>query len=153
MSWRPAGPPARDISKGAVAARLKKCWYESPRACSCCSVGTRPMSLGWVLPLGRAPSHARSICSWRMSMPSALSRASFILLAVLLLCPVAAGATLREITSEDIASWREIREGALSADGKWLAYQLTPDEGSQSEKRRVGKEWVRTCRSRGSPYH
>src|SRR3546814_16617245 len=88
------------------------------------------MSLGWVLPLGRAPSHARSICSWRMSMPSALSRASFILLAVLLLCPVAAGPTLREITSEDIASWREIRAGALSADGNWLAYLLTPDEGS-----------------------
>src|SRR3546814_12519562 len=72
-----------------------------------------------------------------MSMPSALSRASFILLAVLLLCPVAAGATLREITSEDIASWREIREGALSADGKWLAYQLTPDEGSPQREATV----------------
>src|SRR3546814_15145601 len=72
-----------------------------------------------------------------MSMPSALSRASFILLAVLLLCPVAAGATLREITSEDIASWRVIREGALSADGKWLAYQLTPDEGSPQREATV----------------
>src|SRR3546814_13723034 len=83
------------------------------------------------------PRHARSICSWRMSMPSALSRASFILLAVLLLCPVAAGATLREITSEDIASWREIREGALSADSKLLAYQLTPDEGSPQREATV----------------
>src|SRR3546814_3547642 len=72
-----------------------------------------------------------------MSMPSALSRASFILLAVLLLCPVAVGATLREITSEDIASWREIREGALSADGQWLAYQLTPDEGSPQREATV----------------
>src|SRR3546814_11246243 len=97
--------------------------------------------------------------SWRMSMPSALSRASFILLAVLLLCPVAVGATLREITSEDIASWREIREGALSADGQWLAYQLTPDEGSpqreatvvlrgRSEERRVGTECCSTFKSR-----
>src|SRR3546814_19650002 len=72
-----------------------------------------------------------------MSMPTALSRASFILLAVLLLCPVAAGATLREITSEDIASWREILEGALSADGKWLAYQLTPDAGSPQREATV----------------
>src|SRR3546814_5788812 len=72
-----------------------------------------------------------------MSMPSALSRASFILLAVLLLCPVAVGATLREITSEDIASWREIRERALSADGQWLAYQLTQDEGSPQREATV----------------
>src|SRR3546814_12600510 len=26
-------------------------------------------------------------------------------------------------------------------------------EGSRSEERRVGKEWVSTCRSRWSPYH
>src|SRR3546814_13354600 len=25
--------------------------------------------------------------------------------------------------------------------------------GERSEKRRVGNEWVRTCRTRGSPYH
>src|SRR3546814_15084101 len=26
-------------------------------------------------------------------------------------------------------------------------------KGERSEERRVGKEWVRTCRSRWSPYH
>src|SRR3546814_16148085 len=111
----------------------------------------------------RISDWSSDVCS---SDLSALSRASFILLAVLLLCPVAAGATLREITSEDIASWREIREGALSADGKWLAYQLTPDEGSpqreatvilrstkRSEERRVGKECVSTCRYRWRRCH
>src|SRR3546814_17870867 len=75
--------------------------------------------------------------SWRMSMPSALSRASFILRAVLLLCPVAVGATLREVTSEGIPYWREIREGALSADGQWLACPLTTHEGRPQPEEQV----------------
>src|SRR3546814_12169538 len=29
----------------------------------------------------------------------------------------------------------------------------TAAEADRSEERRVGKEWVRTCRSRWSPYH
>src|SRR3546814_19451972 len=28
-----------------------------------------------------------------------------------------------------------------------------PSPGARSEERRGGKEWVSTCRSRGSPYH
>src|SRR3546814_16678121 len=72
-----------------------------------------------------------------MSMPGFFLMGSFILLAVLVLCPFAAGETRRDITSEDIASWRDIREGALSADGKRLAYQLTPDEGSPQREATV----------------
>src|SRR3546814_11069539 len=30
---------------------------------------------------------------------------------------------------------------------------ITDGRGGRSEERRVGKAWVSTCRSRGSPYH
>src|SRR3546814_14454328 len=33
------------------------------------------------------------------------------------------------------------------------ADQRVQDEPARSEERRVGKEWVSTCRSRWSPYH
>src|SRR3546814_5201532 len=36
------------------------------------------------------------------------------------------------------------------ADGLWIAQDTG---GARSEERRVGKECVSTCRSRGSPYH
>src|SRR3546814_14036378 len=38
-------------------------------------------------------------------------------------------------------------EGLLSKEGP-----LVVETGKRSEERRVGKEWVSTCRSRGSPY-
>src|SRR3546814_17422046 len=51
---------------------------------------------------------------------------------------------------------------ALALSGRWAqarivaSQDLSPDklEGRmRSEERRVGKEWVRTCRYRWSPYH
>src|SRR3546814_5710338 len=40
------------------------------------------------------------------------------------------------------------KSGSLEHAGRWL------ERGSnRSEERRVGKEWVSTCRSRWSPYH
>src|SRR3546814_18343979 len=56
---------------------------------------------------------------------------------------------------------KEKRSGIPGAD--WLALlglrflPVSVSRGqlrtTRSEERRVGKEWVRTCRSRGSPYH
>src|SRR3546814_11948822 len=40
------------------------------------------------------------------------------------------------------------RQGAFDSRGGPMKNGL-----KRSEERRVGKEWVRTCRSRGSPYH
>src|SRR3546814_20801281 len=42
-------------------------------------------------------------------------------------------------------------EGAVGADSVWAAAQV--DEAWRSEERRGGKECVRTCRFRWSPYH
>src|SRR3546814_11550658 len=46
--------------------------------------------------------------------------------------------------------------GKCSSDA-WMAMKLSPHmtatEQARSEERRVGKECVRTCRSRWSPYH
>src|SRR3546814_17365996 len=42
------------------------------------------------------------------------------------------------------ASWDEGEESG------WLEWEFTPD---RSEERRVGKECVRKCRSRGAPYN
>src|SRR3546814_12588326 len=39
------------------------------------------------------------------------------------------------------------------ADGKFAIYIASAGFGQRSEERRVGKGGVRTCRSRGSPYH
>src|SRR3546814_12306702 len=35
---------------------------------------------------------------------------------------------------------------------RWSSFSLRP-HGVRSEERRVGKEWVSTCRARWSPYH
>src|SRR3546814_13478916 len=52
--------------------------------------------------------------------------------------------------------------GSLVSDGDWRIRQplvatcvslRAVRSGARSEERRVGKEWVSTCRSRGSPYH
>src|SRR3546814_15152811 len=40
-----------------------------------------------------------------------------------------------------------------TAPGPWNLSLLTAWMGRRSEERRVGKEWVRTSRSRVSPYH
>src|SRR3546814_19417004 len=41
-----------------------------------------------------------------------------------------------------------------STTPSWFAERLAVSlSGSRSEERRVGKEWVSTCRSRWSPYH
>src|SRR3546814_16571607 len=41
---------------------------------------------------------------------------------------------------------------ALGGANRWHAV-LGPSEPCRSDERRVGKEWVSTCRSRWSPYH
>ena len=38
-------------------------------------------------------------------------------------------ATLKQLDPADLAFWKNIRYTALSNDGKWFAYQLTPNEG------------------------
>src|SRR3546814_12633782 len=47
--------------------------------------------------------------------------------------------------------------GLILASALWCRYCYDTDEQGQaiprSEERRVGKEWVSTCRSRWSPYH
>src|SRR3546814_13888410 len=79
---------------------------------------------------------------------------------------------LPRLGAEDLAA--DVGEGgdAAAAVGTELAVVLGPhlalgdlldvaaaadpagaDLGERSEERRVGKECVRTCRSRGSPYH
>src|SRR3546814_17992652 len=42
---------------------------------------------------------------------------------------------------------------ARAADDKVRSKVEAPRPKKRSEERRVGKEWVSTCRSRGSPYH
>src|SRR4030095_12851834 len=38
-------------------------------------------------------------------------------------------AALKELDPADLAFWKNIRFATLSNDGKWFAYQLTPNEG------------------------
>jgi dienelactone hydrolase len=40
-----------------------------------------------------------------------------------------AGATLKHLDPADLAFWKNIRYATVSPDGKWFAYQLTPNEG------------------------
>ncbi len=37
--------------------------------------------------------------------------------------------TLKQLDPADLASWKSIRYVSISPDGKWFAYQLTPNEG------------------------
>src|SRR3546814_14763109 len=51
-----------------------------------------------------------------------------------------------------------LKTAAASASGLdeediTVTTKITCDGVDRSEERRVGKEWVRTCRSRWSPYH
>lgn len=39
------------------------------------------------------------------------------------------GSTQKTLDASDLASWRSIRAATISADGKWFAYQLVPNEG------------------------
>src|SRR3546814_15302620 len=54
---------------------------------------------------------------------------------------------------------RELDIGGLGGVGLRLGddvrvdHDVEPDAGARSEERRVGKEWVQTCRSRGPPLH
>src|SRR3546814_13773608 len=41
----------------------------------------------------------------------------------------------------------------ISFTGEGATAKAILETGARSEERRVGKEWVRTCRSRWSPYH
>jgi dipeptidyl aminopeptidase/acylaminoacyl peptidase len=43
--------------------------------------------------------------------------------------PATGSAAVRPLSAADIQSWKAIRAQALSNDGKWLAYQLAPNEG------------------------
>ena len=36
---------------------------------------------------------------------------------------------LKQLDPADLAFWKNVRFTALSNDGKWFAYQLTPNEG------------------------
>src|SRR3546814_12253675 len=47
----------------------------------------------------------------------------------------------------------DVPEGADENDNVEVALHGTPPTFDRSEERRVGKECVRTCRSRWSPYH
>src|SRR5687768_15419291 len=40
--------------------------------------------------------------------------------------------TPRQFTAADLEGWKNIRATTVSADGKWLAYQLAPNEGDAS---------------------
>ena len=40
-----------------------------------------------------------------------------------------APAALKQLDPADLAFWKNIRYTALSNDGQWFAYQLTPNEG------------------------
>jgi len=75
----------------------------------------------------------------RTSHPSRLAvapgRSTLALVALLLLAPAAfaqqpiAAAAKRQLTMEDLLSWKGIRTPAISNDGQWLAYVLAPNEG------------------------
>lgn len=43
--------------------------------------------------------------------------------------PVAAREAKRPIVLEDIVAWKSLSTAAVSADGEWLAYRVSPDEG------------------------
>src|SRR3546814_15666735 len=84
-----------------------------------------------------------------------------------------------DVCSSDLVAWRSMTETAASATvapastsatggrGIWVAMSSTPRPArtaragtgrmrvseERSEERRVGTEWVRTCRSRWSPSH
>src|SRR3546814_18679022 len=60
---------------------------------------------------------------------------------------------LREIAEQTIRP-KDLQETLVGSMQKVVIDDDdTPDEISRSEERRVGKEGVRTCRSRWSPYH
>src|SRR3546814_19102709 len=58
-----------------------------------------------------------------------------------------------------LAAVRPTGKGRPAVLGTWpdavgsLQLGALPDRGDRSEERRVGKECVRTCRSRWAPYH
>src|SRR3546814_14748882 len=59
---------------------------------------------------------------------------------------------------DQIPDWSGAPDGwnwqAQDEDGRWFWYRVRPEPSiGRSEERRVGKECVSTCRSRGSPYH
>src|SRR5690606_27982729 len=91
--------------------------------------------------VGCAPSN-RVYRKKRYSSKPSMSRIMFqgrsgLAAFFLCLCGIAVAAQPREMTSEDIAAWREIQDGRLSADGAWLAYLLAPDAGSTQREATV----------------
>src|SRR3546814_12588446 len=64
----------------------------------------------------------------------------------------------REGYGEDLKDTPEVLIGKVEeiSSGEVIGlrhYDFGRPEGGRSEERRVGQEWVRTCRSRWSPYH
>src|SRR3546814_13861644 len=57
-------------------------------------------------------------------------------------------------SAQNIA-FHEVGRQAIMADPRWRGgdYYNVGDPPTRSEERRVGKECVSTCRSRGVPYH
>src|SRR3546814_11933895 len=53
----------------------------------------------------------------------------------------------------DHAEFEEALEIAKEDKGFYLDTEMSAEDWQRSEERRVGKECVRTCRSRWSPYH
>src|SRR3546814_15182148 len=68
------------------------------------------------------------------------------------------GATLQRAFAFYATQTRDLRfelhaYGELAAIELPAAHPQCDPQGFRSEERRVGKEWVSTCRSRWSPYH
>src|SRR3546814_17152671 len=79
------------------------------------------------------------------------------------------GAPIRIADVADVVMGEELRTGAATKNGREVVlgtvFMLAGENSrivaraaaerleQRSEERRVGKEWVRTCRSRWSPYH
>src|SRR3546814_12632252 len=85
-------------------------------------------------------SSCRSNAYW---LPSAI--------AVHLLHAMALFADGRRVDATPAAAGPDVVNGLRAADGALGA--LARDAVARSEERRVGKEWVSTCRSRWSRYH
>src|SRR3546814_807953 len=57
------------------------------------------------------------------------------------------------VADEQGALCQNGEQGALQVRMEYCMAGYLRDEAARSEERRVGKEWVGTCRSRGSPFH
>src|SRR3546814_10944722 len=65
---------------------------------------------------------------------------------------LAEGVGQLDAAGEQLEPFRQPRIARLRAGQRRLGTRIVVEDG-RSEERRVGKECVSTCRSRGSPYH